>query len=108
MAITDQLAVKFANEKCRVIADLSQQLYRTIDQFLQDITTAEWEANPDVIAAADGDLINDGSNRDGRKPVTKIKVAQLKFVTEQLKGTFETDDRLALLNNWVTNGLPKF
>ncbi len=108
MSITNAQAVKFSNEKSRVTADLVMQAVRTIDQYLLDITGSEWEAIPAVIAAQDSDLIVDGSASDGRKPVTKYKTGELKYVLGQIKACIDTDDRRALLNNWVTNGQPRF
>lgn len=108
MSITNAQAVRFSNEKSRVTADLVMQAVRTIDQYLLDITGSEWEANPAVIAAQDSDPIVDGSETDGRKPVTKVDTAELKYVLGQLKACIDTDDRRALLNQWTTNAQPRF
>lgn len=114
MPITDPVAVKFANEQCRIMADLIETMDRTAQQFMQNIVGQQWEANPDVVAAQDADPINDGSQRslganaDGRKPVTKVNVAELKYVAEQILAAMAISDRRAVVNRWSVNASPRF
>ena len=107
MPITNAEAVRFANENCRVLADLIEQVDRTCQQFALNVAT-NWEDIAEVIAAADGDAIVDGAATDGRSPVTKLNVGQLKFVAAQVVACMATDDRRALVHNWVTNSTPRF
>lgn len=104
-SISNPQAVKFANEKARRLADAIATVDRTLQQFALDVVT-DFESNTG--AAQDGDLIEDGSALDGRRPVTKANVGQLKFVCEQIGGIMNTADYRALVNNWVVNGQPIF
>lgn len=97
-------AVKFANEKARRLADLLQTTRRTCEQFALDVTDFEVATDKD----GDKDVIDDGAKTDGRKPVAKEQVAQLKFVAEQVAAALNQDDRAALVAAWVVNGQPIF
>lgn len=103
--IVDPQAVNFCNQKARRAADLVAALDRTIPQFLLDVVR-DFE---DITGSnVDGDPIIDGALEDGRNQVTKVNVAQLKFVLEQIKAAMDTDNRRDLVNEWVTNGQPIF
>lgn len=107
MPITDPQAVRFCNENARVMADALEKFDRTATQFMLNVVR-DWEDRPEVRAAADGDIVVDGSARDGRSPVTKLSVGQLKYVVEQIRACIATDDRRQLTHNWVTNSNPLF
>lgn len=102
--ITRPQAVKFANEKARVFADLVERTRRTAQQFLVDVVAFE----SGTAGNADADVINDGSDVDGRNRVTKGNVAQLKFVAEQLVAALTIDDRQQIVARWSVNGQPVF
>lgn len=107
MADLDDRQVKdFCNQNCRPLADLMERTNRTISQFLLNVTKIE--ANAAYIAAADGDVIIDGSETDGRKPVTKLSIGQLKYAAEQAQTAMNVDDREQLVNNWTVNSVPLF
>lgn len=103
--ITNTQAVRFCNEKARVLADLVEKTRRTAQQFALDVVS-EFEAN--VGGNAGGDLVVDGSATDGRQPVTKDSIAALKYVAEQLVTCLTTDDRAVLVANVSVNGQPAY
>lgn len=105
MAITNPQAVKFSNEKARTLANAIQTMDRTLSQFMLDVVTA-FEANTG--ANADGEVIEDNATLDGRPVVTKVNVAELKFVVEQLQATMAVSDRRAVVNRFVNNGQPLY
>lgn len=104
--ITNPQIVHFANEKCRVMANLIESMRRTCEQFLVEVVAIEGLAA--YSGAADGDTIIDGAETDGRKIVTKVKIAELKYVVGQLSAAANQDDREQLVGNWTTDGTPKF
>lgn len=101
--ITDAQAVNFCDTFGRTIADQIISLDRTMSQFMVYVVR-DFEDNTG--GNADGDPIIDGSPADGRPPLTKLSVAELKFVVEQLIATLDTDNRRELVNNWVVNPKP--
>lgn len=103
--ITNTQAVRFANERARVIADLIEKLDRTIPQFMLDVVQL-FENNTG--GNANEDAITDGSASDGRNPVTKYNVGELKYVVEQIKACLDTDDRRAVVHKWAVNGAPAY
>lgn len=103
--IVSPQAVNFCNQKARTIADLISALDRTIPQFLLDVVRDFENVTGGNV---DGDVIVDGSASDGRTQRTKLNVAELKFVAEQIKATIDVDNRRALVNGWRVNGEPIF
>lgn len=103
--ITNPQAVKFCNEKCRTLADQIQRMDRTLSQFML-LVVRDWESVAEVDAAQNTDLVVDGSATDGRPPVTRLNVGELKYVIEQLQACMNTDDRRAVVNKWAVNGQP--
>ena len=105
--ITDAEAIKFCNERCRILADAIESTDRTLTQFMLDVVLS-WESVAEVIAADNADVIVDGSEEDGRHTNAKINVAELKYVVEQLQACMATDDRREVVHRWACNGRPKF
>lgn len=103
--ITNPQAVKFANEKARRIADLIVSLDRTLTQFQLDVVR---DFENITVGNVDADKIIDGAALDGRNQVTKVNVAQLKYVVEKLKECLDLEDRRANVNKWNVNGDPIF
>lgn len=103
--ITNPQAVRFCNEKLRPLADLIEKVRRTAEQFAIDITT-EFEAH--TSGNANGDAIVDGSASDGRQPITKGNVLEVKFVAEQMVAALTQDDREQLIANVSVNGQPLY
>jgi len=103
--ITDPQAVKFCNENGRIMADAMLKFKRTADQFLLNVVR-DFEQR--TSGNQDSDSIQDGAASDGRNPLTKANVAQLKFVVEQMVGCINTDDRLQLTEAWGVNTQPYF
>lgn len=65
-AITDPVAIRFANEKIRVAADMMAQNYWTAKSLL-----AEWNATGMSTRIPNtADTLTDGSAQDGRHPMT--------------------------------------
>ena len=104
-AITNPQAVKFCNEKVRILSDLIEKTRRTAEQFAIDVVT-EFEANTG--GNANGDTVTDGAAEDGRSIITKLSVANVKFVAEQLVTCLNTDDRETLIAAVSVNGQPSF
>lgn len=104
MAITNPQAVKFSNEKARTLANHIASMDRTLTQFMLDVVA--FEANTSANAA--GEVIEDNATLDGRPVVTKVNVAELKFVVEQLQATMAVSDRRAVVNRFVNNGQPLY
>lgn len=72
-AITDPQAVKFANEKVRVTADLMAQLYYTCKALVNDWNATGLSAKITNTA----DLIVDGAATDGRNPLTGAQATNI-------------------------------
>ena len=104
--ITNSQIVHFANEKCRILADLIEKTRRTAEQFALDVVAIEGLAA--YTGAADADVIIDGSATDGRQTATKLSIGQLKYVAGQMVTALTTDDRAQLVANWSVNGTPAF
>ncbi len=104
-AIENPQAITFCNTRARRLADLIITLHRTLPQFMLEVVR---DFENLTGGDANGDLIVDGSAQDGRPGVTKVNVAELKFVVEQLQNTMNTDDRVAIVNRWAVNGQPLF
>ncbi len=102
--ITSPQAIRFCNENVRIIADLTEKLRRTGEQFL--INVVEFETI--TSGNANGDVVLDGAASDGRQICTKQSVAEVKYVVEQLVACLNQDDRETLIHNLVTNGQPAF
>lgn len=77
--ITDPTVKAFVNEFVRPAADRIVGLNSTID-----VEAARWFAtiSPLLSGNADGDVILDGSESDGRTPLTKADVVN--FITQML------------------------
>jgi hypothetical protein len=104
--IVDPLVAKVCNEELRVIADAIERLNRMAPQAMLDIVVVE--NRPSFINANNADIVLDGSETDGRKPVTKENILQLKFVIEQLQSAMNESDRAAVVHRWAVNSVPLF
>lgn len=102
--ITSPAARRFSNENCRVIANNLMKLYRTAKQFELNVVDFEALTNGND----NGDIIDDNAEIAGRPIVTKLNVAELKFVLGQFTAAMQTDDRLALTNKWTHDTTPLF
>lgn len=109
--IVNAQAVKFCNQNARTIADLIAKLDRTLPEFALNVVRDfenQTGGNVDEDRVIDGATTVNGVNEDGRTKVTKVRIAELKFVCEQLAAVMNTSNYRALVNNWVTNGNPIF
>jgi hypothetical protein len=104
--ITNPQIIQFANEKCRRLANLIESMRRTCEQFAVEVAIIEQLAA--YSGAQDADVILDGAEIDGRKVVTKVRIAELKYVAGQIAAAANQDDRETLVGNWVTHGEPLF
>jgi hypothetical protein len=102
--ITNPLAVRFANERSRTIADIIETMDRTCQQFMIEVLDFEAATS----GHADTDVIADGSATDGRTTVTKLDVLALKYVVEQVLAAMATDDRRQVVGKWSVNGRPLY
>jgi len=103
--ITNPQAIKFSNEKARVIADLLEKTFRTCDQFMLDIV-GEFEGNTG--GNANDDVLIDGAASDGRGVLTKLDIGALKFVVEKIQEAANVSDRRAVVAKVSVNGQPAF
>lgn len=92
MAITDPTAVKFCNERVRVLADVLGQSYWSAKAFL-----AEWNSSnygpsnlPDLIPN-DTSLVVDGSATDGRKQITGALVRGIVAQAQAIVDSYEAN-----------------
>lgn len=106
--ITNAQAVRFSNENARPMADLTESLRRTAEQFLINVVAFEAIVGVDGQGNANGDAVIDGAATDGRPIATKGGVLALKYVCEQVVACLNQDDREVLVHNLVVNGQPRF
>lgn len=102
--ITNAQAVRFVNENARPLADLMESVRRTAEQFAINVVAFEAVTSGN----ANGDVVIDGAATDGRPLATKQKVAELKYVAEQLVAALTLDNREDLVHGLVVNGQPRF
>lgn len=101
--IDNPQARRFSNEIMRPIADQLMKTYRTLDTFMLEVVNFESA----VSAAQDSDVILDGSETDGRTPLTKFNVGEFKYRINELKTYFESDPYiLTVLNRAAVNTKP--
>lgn len=100
--ITDPKAVRFT-EHVRAFANSLGSLMRTADQFMIDVVE-EFES---VTGAAPDEEIVADANQASR-PITKLNIAQFKFVVEQFLAMANTDDRRAVVSRVATSTQPIF
>lgn len=70
MANTNVQAIKIANEKIRPLADLFGQLYNRLKSAQIEYTAEGWGS----LFPNDAQVISDGSDVDGRTPITNADV----------------------------------
>ena len=103
--ITNPEAVRFSNEKVRILADALESAYRTSKAAL-----TEWYANNmgELFPAAD--TVVDGSATDGRHPLTGNDVANVINRAAEMVADYEASSN-AKLNTVLAvsvNGAPQF
>lgn len=103
--ITNPQFVKFANERCRPLADAAEQLYQTAKRFQQEHTAMSAGTIPNT-----ADNFADGSDVDGRKRMTGAQAAALKSLADAMVTWFETGSptRIAQLQQLTVNGQARF
>lgn len=79
--ITNPSAVKFCNERVRVLADQIARVHTTIG-----LLAAEWEAKGlgDLIPDDAKEIVEDGSSVDGRTPISGADVHQMLSLVKDL------------------------
>lgn len=105
--ITNPLAVKFANEKVRVTADVIDQLYETLKRYQTEYAAV----NGDTIYPATSDNIADGSDVDGRKRCTGNQCRAIKSLADAFVTFMEAGgppSRIAQVKAISVNGHPRF
>ena len=97
--------VRFANEKCRPLADSAEQLYQTAKRFQQ-----EWAAINGAAIPNTADNFADNSDVDGRKRMTGSQANGLKSLADAMVGWFEAGNptRIAQLQQVSVNGQARF
>lgn len=106
-ANTNPMAVRHANEKARTACDAIETCYETLKRL-----QAEYAAvGGDTIFPATADLIADGSDVDGRKPLTNNQVRGLKTLADALVTYLEAGgppSRIAQIKAASVNGASRF
>lgn len=103
--ITSPQAIKFCNEKARIMADLIEQMDRTAQQFMLDIQ-ADYEAVTQ--GNANEDSIIDGALQDGRPQLIHYNIGALKYACEKILDRITTMELRGLVGAVSVNGQPKF
>lgn len=104
MAITDPEAVRFSNEKARTLADASLRYYWKSKGF-----SDEWIAkNMGAKITDTADVIEDGSDVDGRTTITGANVNGLLGHVDAMVADLEANNNLKLniLMKIAVNGSP--
>lgn len=104
--ITAPLAVRFSNEKARIFADSLVTTYETARAF-----SANWDAlGLAAVVPNTADLVADGSNIDGRGPVTGAKLNALKTQADAMITWFEagTPSRITQFRQIAVTGSARF
>lgn len=83
--ITDAQAIKFSNERARPLADRLCQLY-----FYSKALVAEFDANGLNKLFADSEVVDDGSDKDGRHPIIGLDVKTVVDLSRQYITDFES------------------
>ncbi len=102
--ITNPEAVRFANEKARVLADLATRYYYAAKAFAQEWAATDMDSKiPDA-----ADVFIDGSATDGRSPITGANVRGLKGHIETMIADLEAsgNQKLNILLKIEVNGSP--
>ena len=99
--ITNPQAIKVA-EHARAFANSLGSLFRTADQYM--IEAAKFDTL--TSGALDSDEIAD--SLQATLPMTKLKMAQFKYVIEQFLAMANTDDRRTVVSNIATHTAPMF
>jgi hypothetical protein len=106
MPITDPTAVKFCNEKIRVMADSMAQNYYTAKAIVN-----EWNATGiSSLITNDSSEVIDGSRQDGRKVITGAKATSIITRAMEIIADYEANTN-AKLNTVIgvnVNGAARF
>jgi len=102
--ITNPEAVRFSNEKVRILADVAARYYYTAKAFAN-----EWDAtNMGAKIPNTADPIMDGSDVDGRSTITGSNVNGLKTHVDTMLADLEANSntKLNILLKIEVNGSP--
>lgn len=109
MAITNPIAVKFSNEKVRVLADSFVTAYETAVAF-----KAEWDANTlgTLFTDSASEIVADNADQDGRyilsgQKANALYTAATSFIT-WCDTVVATKTRIAWLRGIAVNGAARF
>jgi len=93
MAITNAQAVRFCNDKVRALADAAARYYYLADRFAN-----EWSATNmgDLIPNDPNEVVNDGSDIDGRSRITGRDVNNLKGHADLMVADLKANNNLKL------------
>lgn len=97
--------VKFANERCRPLADAAETLYLTSKRFQQEHAAFGAGSIPNT-----ADNFADGSEGDGRKRLTGAQATNLKALADAMVTWFETGtpSRIVQIQGMSVNGGARF
>ena len=93
MAITNPQVVKFSNEEARRIADIIHGLYNAAKSF-----QLEWDANDmgTIIPNDNAEIVQDGSDVDGRGPVSGSNLHGMKAYIDGFVSDLEANSNAKL------------
>lgn len=104
--LDDRHVSKFCNERVRPMADACQTCFRTMQHFNHDAAALG------ILASIpnDGTVILDGSETDGRTPLTGQQIHALITGVGRIVSTIETEEPVTalLVARAAVNGHPKF
>jgi hypothetical protein len=109
MAITNPEALKFSNEKVRVLSDLMVSTYESCQAYRN-----EWDANTlgSIFPNQANEIVEDGYATDGRHQLTGQKVNALYTAAGDFMTWADTvvggKTRIAWLRTMFVNGQPRF
>lgn len=88
MAITNATLIRFSNERARVMADLLGQAY-----YYSKLFADLWDANNGDVAIPNSasEIVQDGSDVDGRVTVSGADLHNLKARADELVALFEAN-----------------
>lgn len=102
MAITNATLIRFSNERARVMADLLGQAY-----YYSKLFADMWNANNGDVAIPNSaaEIVQDGSDVDGRVRVSGADLHNLKARADELIALYEanTDEKLGHILSVAVN-----
>lgn len=104
--ITNPQAIRFVNERARIVADNTEALYETLKRFQSEYAAVTGNnLFPDA-----ADEIKDGAEQDGRKRVLASQIRAIKALADAMVTFMEAGNppRINQVRAVSVHGSPKF